>query len=52
MSGAEPPRPEAFSRPMVTFAKNLQFIGGQRVEFAGATGAIERAKRGTVVHTG
>ncbi|MEV0355506.1 hypothetical protein AB0H71_05510 [Nocardia sp. NPDC050697] len=74
---------EAFVRPMVTFAKDVQFIGRQRqefpfaltlpkdidptteavhssidwfvqikVEFSGATGAIERAERGIVVYTG
>lgn len=73
---------EAFIRPMVTFAKDVQLVQGQRaefpfaltlpadvdptteavhssigwfvqikVEFAGATGAIERAQRGIVVYT-
>lgn len=74
---------EAFIRPMTTFAKDIQFTAGQRVEFpftltlptdldptteavhssinwfiqikvefSGATGAIERAERGIVVYTG
>ena len=74
---------DAYVRPMTTFAENVQFVGGQRVEFpfalilptdldptteavhssidwfvqikvefSGATGAIERAQRGIVVYTG
>ena len=73
---------EEYTRPMVTFAKDVQLVQGQRaefpfaltlptdvdpsteavhssiswfvqikVEFAGATGAIERAQRGIVVYT-
>jgi hypothetical protein len=73
---------EAFIRPMVTFAKDVQLTAGVRsefpfaltlptdvdptteavsssiswfvqvkVEYAGATGAIERAQRGIIVHT-
>lgn len=73
---------DEYVRPMVTFAKDVQLVQGQRaefpfaltlpadvdptteavhssidwfvqikVEFAGATGGIERAQRGIVVHT-